>query len=254
MNCDETEELLGAYALDALPDDDAALVREHLPTCDKHAAAAGLRSTATRIAATVDGIAPPAALRSRVLDTVSRTAQDAPDARTSSGAGNAAANGARVASAPSKVVPLRRRVPVAWAAIAAVLVAAVIGLGAWNIVLQRGSGDDVGALATRATSVSALKASGTTASGFVIYYKDEKKALIVTDGVPSLDASRQAYQLWAISDGAARSLGLMPPPVEGSSVIVVPFDASKEQQIAVSVEPPGGSAQPTTAPVLVGDV
>ncbi len=256
MNCEEAEELLGAYALDALPEDDAQRLREHLHSCQKHdTATAELRSTASRIAATTDAVAPPAALRARVLHAVARTPQDAPGASSAHPAAARAANGAALrAPAAANVIPFRRRLPLAWAAVAAVLIAAFIGLGAWNIVLQRRSGDDVGALASRATSITTLRSSGTTGGGVVIYDAHDKKAVIVTEGVAALDASRQTYQLWAMTDGHATSLGLMPAPVNGGMLAVVPFDASKEQQIAVSIEPPGGSAQPTTPPVLVADV
>jgi anti-sigma-K factor RskA len=255
MNCEEAEELLGAYALDALPEGDASRLREHLRSCRKHdTALAELRSTASRLAATADAVAPPAALRARVLDAVARTPQDAAAVPVATRLPSARPVQRREREGAATVVPFPRRVQWAWAAVAAVLVAAVVGVGAWNVVLQRGSGDNVGALATRATSISTLKASGATGGGVVIYYAHDKKAVVVTEGVAQLDTSRQAYQMWAITDGHATSLGLMPSPVNGSTLAVVPFDASKEQQIAVSIEPPGGSAQPTTSPVFVADV
>ena len=40
MNCSEAEELLGAYALDALPPDEAVAMRAHIAGCDEHAAKA----------------------------------------------------------------------------------------------------------------------------------------------------------------------------------------------------------------------
>ncbi|MBF6599160.1 MAG: anti-sigma factor [Dehalococcoidia bacterium] len=257
MNCEEAEDLLGAWALDALTDDERGEMAAHLRSCARHAAAAAdWRATAARLAATADVVAPPPALRSRVLQAIAATPQDGVARPVLAGAIPRAGDQQR--RRPPPVAAARRRFfelrPAAWAAVAAVLVAAVIGLGAWNAVLQRRSGADVGRLATRASSVSALRMNGTQNAGVVVYYANEKKALIVTDGLPALNAATQTYQLWAISGGRARSLGLLPAPVGGSSVAVVPFDAGSAQRIAVTVEPPGGSAQPTTPPVLVADV
>ena len=67
MNCDQAEELLGAYALDALPEGEAAEMRGHLRTCETHAAKAReLVAVASQLHATVDPIAPPAALGNRI--------------------------------------------------------------------------------------------------------------------------------------------------------------------------------------------
>ena len=73
MNCDEAEDLLGAYALDALPADDAASMRAHLDGCAEHAAkAAELRAVALRMHELAEPIEAPVRLRGRVLDAMAR--------------------------------------------------------------------------------------------------------------------------------------------------------------------------------------
>jgi anti-sigma-K factor RskA len=75
----------------------------------------------------------------------------------------------------------------------------------------------------------------------------------VGDAFPPLDAS-QNYQLWAISEsGEATSLGLLPPE-DGVPRTKVEFDGSNAVRIAVTVEPAGGSEQPTTEPVYTARV
>lgn len=255
MNCDEADELLGARALDALPAAEARAFDAHAAACPRHAAAAEeLRAAAMRLAAAPTLAVPPASLRARVLAAVATTPQDQAAATTDYVPTQGAPRRADGRSG-SKLLRLPRRVPLAWAGVAAVLVAVIIGLTAWNVVLQRRSGSDVAALASRATSVTPLQATGSApGGGVVVYYAGDHKALIITEGLPALDPGQHVYQLWAMSDGKPTSLGLVPPPVAGSSIVVVPFDAETQQQVAVSVEPPGGSTAPTSAPVLIGKV
>lgn len=53
------------------------------------------------------------------------------------------------------------------------------------------------------------------------------------------------YQLWEVNDGVARPLAV----VEGRSFLTDPVAA--ESELAVTIEPAGGSDQPTTVPLIV---
>src|SRR2546426_3004029 len=70
MNCDEVEDILGAYALDALPGELSAEVTAHLATCSKHAEAAELRNVAGALAFAAPEAQPSAALKTRLMDAV----------------------------------------------------------------------------------------------------------------------------------------------------------------------------------------
>src|SRR4051812_4186679 len=68
MNCSEVDDVLGAYALGAMSEADAQLVRDHMLTCRRHDAdLEELRGAARRIAASVEPVPPSPGLRSRVL-------------------------------------------------------------------------------------------------------------------------------------------------------------------------------------------
>jgi anti-sigma-K factor RskA len=266
MNCDEAEELLGAYALDALPADEAAEFRAHLVGCERHAARAEeLLGVATRMAALANAAQPPERLRARVVDAIARagaaTAVLDPG-RDGAPAGRAPLDFPGTARAGTTAVATERRGATkvlrfpAWAvgAASAVVFVAIAGLIAWNVALMSQVDDDDPAMfASRITSVTALQpADGAPAgaSGYILYADGEAQAVIVGEGMPDLGES-QTYQLWAVtSDGDASSLGLMEADDDGRSRALVPFDADESDIIAVTIEPPGGSDQPSTAPVF----
>ncbi|MEX2245706.1 MAG: anti-sigma factor [Dehalococcoidia bacterium] len=246
MRCEDAAELLGAYALDALPPDEMAAVREHLAGCAKHQVqAAELRAVAARLPALTDPREAPGGLRARVLNAVAREPQQAAARR----------------EAPRRVETARSRLSwwpsrgYAWGAMAAVVFGAIAGLLAWNIILQTGDGgSDAQRLASLATSVSAIEASGAPGSGAVIYVASEHKAIVVASGLERLDATQRTYQVWAVSDAGAESLGLMQPEADGHVSMVVPFDAERAGVLAITVEPAGGSPQPTSDPIYSAEI
>jgi anti-sigma-K factor RskA len=129
----------------------------------------------------------------------------------------------------------------AFGALAAALAIVAAGLLAWNVVLRNESASQT------VTAIAPLQQDTGATAGFAVMFEDGQMA-VVGDAFPLLDES-QTYQLWAISDaGEATSLGLM-PPVQGVPRTKVEFDGSDAVQIAVTVEPAGGSDQPTSEPI-----
>ena len=244
MNCDEAEDLLGAYALDALPADDAASMRAHLDGCAEHAAkAAELRAVALRMHELAEPIEAPVRLRGRVLDAIAREAS--PGAVAARSIGGAPSRN-RVQWSPANMRFLGSN---AWGAIAAALLIAVGGLLAWNLVLQNRESASVERLASRATTVATLKQPSGGGAGTVVYFGNDKKALIITESLDRLDATK-TYQMWAVGGAQPASLGVMNAGANGGITAVVPFDASRTGTIAITIEPVGGSAQPTSKPIL----
>jgi len=249
VTCDEVEELLGAYALDALPPDEEAAVRAHLASCQRHAhELASLRDVASRLAETT-AAPPPPSLRARVLAAV------ASDASAAGAASPAGASPVEFEAARTRVASRRRLDPFAWsprawAGIAAALLIAVVALAAWNAILLRGGASEADRLAARVTWVASLQAHGVDARGAVAYVGDEHKAIVFVDGLRPLGPS-QTYQLWSMDGGTPESIGLMNTDTSGKGTMVVPFDATRAHTLAVTVERAGGSPQPTSSPILV---
>jgi anti-sigma-K factor RskA len=136
----------------------------------------------------------------------------------------------------------------AWGALAAAIIA---GLLIWNIALQSGDADERFD-ATRATSAAVLQAHGASGSGTALYFAEEDAVVLVADGIDQLDSTR-TYQLWALTDDDPVSLGIMRPDAGGRMTSVAKLD-SATTGIAITVEPAGGSAQPTTEPVFTADL
>src|SRR4051794_26752760 len=170
-----------------------AAMRSHLASCATHAAAAAeLRAVADGLADTAEAMPPPPLLRARVLAAVAAEPRDTelraqPRLVTPQGA----RNDAKVLLFPSRT----------WAAIAAVLVVAVGALLVWNaVLLNRGADPNANAFARRLTSVETLRSPDGAGGATVVVFGDQRKAVIVGDGMPRLDATK-AYQAWAIRDG-----------------------------------------------------
>lgn len=257
--------LSGAYAVDALDDAERASFEQHLAVCpDCRAEVAELSATAHSLTSLTEA-APPPSLRASVLSGIARVrplpplTEDA-GAPAPAGAAPSAPPAAEGASAGPEVaqpgtggtvVPLRRRPRTAWFAAAAAAAVIAIGGLAWSPW-----SDDAGSLspmarvaaAADAMRVSSSKGGVTTE---VAYSKQLGKAAIAVRGLPPAPEG-QTYQLWYLGpDGAASSAGLLGVDAEGSGQALLTGDASSAAKVAMTVEPTGGSAQPTTDPLVV---
>jgi anti-sigma-K factor RskA len=223
MNCEETRDLLAAYGLDALASDQAAVVERHVEGCQRHdAELRELREGVEAVALAVPERDPPAVLRSRLLAAFESEATASP---------------APVPLRPAAPARPWRPTPAFAYAAAAVLIVALAGLLAWNIALQTGDGDG----GERLVRVF----SGEAGAARLLYLEDERAGLLELD----LEAqpAERTYQAWAIYGEGPVSLGLVP----NEGVAAFRADLGDASAVAISVEPAGGSAQPTSDPVLV---
>jgi anti-sigma-K factor RskA len=240
--------LTGAYAADALDDLERAAFERHLGACpDCTEEVRGLRETVARLA---DGVAvpPPSAVRERVLAQIAVTAQ-VPPPGSSAAAGPGAGTGADPAPAGRRAA---RRGP--WLAAAATLLAVstVTGSLAWT---QYRSAEEARDLAGRVAAVvadpRARRVSATVeGGGDVTVVVAERRAVVVTAAMPGLPEDR-LYQLWIVRPQAVVPAGLGPAADQAAGSWARLVDGVRPgDTVAVSVEPLGGSAQPTTTPMV----
>jgi anti-sigma-K factor RskA len=93
------------------------------------------------------------------------------------------------------------------------------------------------------------------ATGFVLISADGDAGALVVDGLPPLGESQQ-YQLWLIRDGQ-RSSGAVFSTDEhsyGGTRIRAPGSLLEYSSVDITVEPAGGSPQPTGTQVLGGSL
>ena len=232
--------LSGAYALDALePEAERDRFTRHLSRCQSCASEVrGFREVATAMAfaATAE---PPAGLRDRVLAAAARTRQLPPEIRT-----HARPQGTRVPWVPwlSGVV-----------ATASIVVAVLFGFA------QAHTQDELNQVRAENQAISLLLSApkarlltypvthGGTAT--VVLAADRHELAVVTTGLPALPPGK-VYQLWLIGKPAITSAGLLPPAKDGRTPPVLATGVVKGDTLGLTVEPAGGSAQPTTKPIL----
>jgi anti-sigma-K factor RskA len=238
--------LTGVYALDALADDERADVDAHLAACPSCAEEIrGLQETATRLALAT-AVAPPPDMRARVLAAVPQTRQLPPVAgahrRQSAGrTGLLRFSRARAGVATSML------------ALAAALVFLLVTQVSTSNQLHQQQAGNQAVAAVLAAPDAHVENMPATAGGTVTAVTSvlERQAVVTSAHLPGLTSGR-VYQLWVISSsGAARSAGLMAFTEAGSADPVLTHDVVPGDHLGITVEPAGGTAQPTTAPVVL---
>jgi anti-sigma-K factor RskA len=236
--------LAGPYALDAL--DSAAeqdRYERHLDRCQACTAEVrGFRATATRLGMAA-ARTPPPQMRERVMAAVARTRQLP-----------AADDHARHAR------PARRQRPLVRLGLAggAIGVAAAIALGAVLVSTEHELGQtrqelqSITAVRTAedAKTITAKTSVGGTVT--VVSSASRHQMVLTTSGLPPLTAGK-VYQLWLIGKknvNPIRSEGLLAVSASGSSGPVLISGTLAGDTFGVTVEPPGGSVQPTVTPIV----
>ncbi|HEY9378273.1 MAG TPA: anti-sigma factor [Jiangellaceae bacterium] len=248
---DDRHTLSGAYALHALDDNERVLFEEHLETCaDCRAEVAEFQATAAYLGMAV-AVQPPAQLRERVLTQIRQVRQLPPER--------------------NNVVPLRgvsRRRFNLVAVAASILAALAIALGviayqsdqradqlAQQVEQQQ---QDVDALAAQAQQIADVLAAPDAQKTFgevrdggaaaAVASAERGEVILLTRDLPAL-AEDFTYQLWFIGgDPDAPDIvsgGVLDVPQDGDLTLVTEGDLADVNTIALSVEPSGGSEQPT---------
>lgn len=234
--------LTGAYALDAIDGAERDRFERHLHRCQPCGhEVRGLQETATRLAVAVAGTPPPA-MKAAVLASAARTRQLPPavDARP----------------APDKRAARGRRPRLA-VVIASVATAVVIALGI-AFGMQRDQLDTVRAQqravaavlnAPDARIVTEPTSLGGTAT--MVVSAHQHRLIFTTNGLPALASSR-VYQLWVVDPGGgATSVGLLTRSGTEGTLPVLASGLIRGDRMGVTVEPSGGTKQPTTKPIVV---
>lgn len=251
--------LASEYAVGRLSASETSEFETHLATCpDCREEVAEMRDIAVQLS---DAVAtdPPPSLRAAVLEQIAHTAQDPQPARNDrTSSVDIAERRLAEGSGASNVVPMQRslqRRNRTAGLLAAAAVLAAIAMGGWA-VHSRSEARDATAQAQSLTSV--LSANdvktvtghfGSAGDGTVVLSRSQGKALLVAADLPSLPSGK-VYEAWTIKDTPPVPAGTFSADAS-QTLVKLPAAAVNANQVAVTVEPAGGSDLPTTDPVFV---
>jgi anti-sigma-K factor RskA len=241
---DNAHALSGAYAVDALDGVERARFEEHLETCpDCQVEVETFRETAAALA--VDPVEPPARLRAEVLAGIESIRPLPPLV------GQDREPAVDREQAHQTEPPARRP----WyATTGPLLVAAALVLIALvtTVALRPWASDEDDPLtATERVladpdrqEVTAQFPDGSMAT--VVVSRDEGRAVIVTEDM-ALAPEGKVYELWLQGpDGPMEPAGLMPD--DSDATVLLEGDASDAVAVGITVEPDGGSEEPSEDP------
>ena len=245
MNTADLHTLTGAYVLDALDADERDAVERHLADCASCTQEVlELSETVTRLGLAV-AVSPSATLRTEVMRRIGTVRQEPP----------ATAATARVMSGQRRFRRLTH-----WAL--AACLAAAVGLGGvsvWQYQRAEDARQEARQARSANDSVAAVLAApdarvGTAplqdgAAGTVVVSASLNQAVFAASGMPAPPGGK-VYQLWYNDGGTMRSAGLMGSAAPAAATLLAgPVD--KASGMGVTVEPAGGSPEPTSEPVAL---
>jgi anti-sigma-K factor RskA len=228
-------DLLPAYALGSLGADEVQRVQEHLLSCwicrDESSA---FQAVAGELSFAVPVAEPSPDLRDRLMQRVRKARPPAPVSQSEARR------------------PFWERLLPAWGLASLFL---IVGLAASSFLLwQRISHLEFATApgGMRAVPLSATDAAP-QATGFVLISTDGEDGALIVDGLPPLAESQQ-YQVWLIRDGQRTSGAVFSTDEKsyGGTRIRAPRSLLEYAAVGITIEPTGGSPEPTGVEVLAG--
>lgn len=261
---DGLRELAAAYALDALDEFERARFERALATSPElQAEVDAFRAVAAGLSEHIAPVAPPPSLKAGLFErlddaplprsaearSVDAPAADSAVATAGTGATQGAATDAGIVDELAARRGRRRLTVVlsAAAAAAVLMVAAVVGVnwagpngwGAQRELTQLADAPD----ARRVTQ----QVDGTEVT--LIWSETEQRSAIVAEGLPDVGADR-TYELWYIDESGAVPAGTFDVR-DDEAWRILEGEFSPGVVVGITVEPAGGSPQPTSDPVVV---
>lgn len=216
---DDLRDLVGAYVLSALDDEEAAVFEAYVadrPELKREVKS--LQEAGVVLGEAVTSM-PPERLRSAVLDAIADVPQEA--------VGN--------------VVPLR---PPRWNRMVMAVAAVIVLLLGVAVGSQLVGGDSRIDEVLAAPDVQVLDLVVEGLPGKFAYSFSEQAGVLTANRIPTVTAA-ETYQLWLIGDGGPESAGVFVPEANGSVEVLVTGKVSQGVLLGLTVEPSGGSDQPT---------
>lgn len=260
--------LSGAYAVDALDDLERVRFESHLGTCeDCREEVASLQITAAVLGGSAT-TPPPSDLRGDVLSAITKVRPLPPIVEP--------VTQPMQADARHRLAPTARRNDGPWRLTAVAAAVLAVACLSWAVVSQRGLSDSQQQVAAAKYAASqesiraadALKvqalmgssdlsisqsAAASDVKSFVFRSQKQGSAALVVMNLPD-PGQGKIFQAWTL-DSKHRPVGAGELKTSaGKAMILLGGNVDGATQVAVTIEPQGGSTQPTTAPVTQLDL
>ncbi|MFH0241675.1 anti-sigma factor domain-containing protein [Streptomyces sp. HK10] len=251
MSVADLHTLTGAYAVDALDGPERGDFERHLAVCAPcREEVRELTATAARLGLAASA-APPPGMREEVLRRVAAVRQEPPRARPAGGSpGSPGSSGG--AGRPRRLPRL----------VLAACLASAVALGAvavWQYDRARDARQLAEQAQRRADELTRLLAAPDTriaagelpggGSATVVVSRSRDRAAFLASRLPEPPAGK-VYQLWFDDEGAMRPAGVVDAS-GGRAAVMMDGPVAGADGMGVTVEPEGGSAQPTSEPLAV---
>jgi anti-sigma-K factor RskA len=255
-------DLSGAYALDAVTAEERSAVEAHLGESEEmRNEVTGMIEAASLLGRAVEPVEPSAELKTSIMALVASTPQLpqlAAPVGTLQQPGNVITDSTAAATGPVT----NRQAPLRWLRQRAVVLtaaAASLALVVGGIAIANTFSDDRAQIA-QANELVAINAASDFAQATVEVAGGGSAKLVwsVSVGRSALIAndlsflpSEETYQLWYIDSAGARSAGTFAASRTSTTWRVLEGVFNEGDTVGMTVEPHGGSLQPTTDPILV---
>jgi anti-sigma-K factor RskA len=254
---DDIHTLAGPYALDALDDDERTLFELHLPQCAVCSAEVAELSEAAVKLSTGVSMYPPRAMKDAVMASIAQVEQLPPLPAVSSEAAVSSMAGPSVAGPSVSAQPIAAVARPAFGrrSLLALAAALVIVAGAGGIAVDQyrknsatqDANEQIAAVLAQPDARTVRGALTGGGAATVVASPGRDAAVVVLSGLPALP-SKKTYQLWLIdSSKAAHSVGL----ASSSQTKILAGGVTGKVAFGVTVEPEGGSQQPTMPAAVI---
>jgi anti-sigma-K factor RskA len=243
--------LAGAYAMDAVSEAERAAFERHLAGCETCAAELrGLRETTARLAAAAE-VRPRAELREQTVLAAGLIRQLPPAGPAASGAPPRRVLSAVLGTGrPGSWLPrLALALAVAFALVASGLGAAMNG--AEHRLDQAQDRSHAIATVLGAPDATMMTARISTGGSATVVMSHRASALVFTAADLAPLPRARAYELWLMGPSGMRPAGMLPAPRNGMTGPMVVSGIAPGDKVGLTIEPAGGSPQPTTPPILM---
>lgn len=221
--------LSGAYAIDALSVTEAQEFASHLEQCQACRDEVRELQSVAALMGESESLRAPAALKARIMAAADLQSQ-----------------------LPPKVTPIGAARSHRWSSRIAGAAAAVVLIVAAGFGISQVQQNHEAVMAQSVARVFDAKDAHTetvdTSNGGKITVATSKQLgqlAVETHALPRL-SNEQVYQLWTVHGGSATSAGLVQNLAGGKSMGIPAQDST----MAITIEPAGGSAHPTTKPIV----